>query len=115
MVAIKKQLAELSFFIHEVHSALLLILGEFSVDIVDVASLAFLTQHPLNHTVLSLIKYFKFSKSKVFFVKLSNMAVISREKETYKMIYVSVQKSTCIKGFLLPGRFFLLWPPAEKN
>ena len=55
MVAIKKQLAELSFFIHEVHSALLLILGEFSVDIVDVASLAFLTQHPLNHTVLNLI------------------------------------------------------------
>ena len=55
MVAIKKQLAELSFFIHEVHYALLLILGEFSVDIVDVASLAFLTQHPLNHTVLNLI------------------------------------------------------------
>ena len=54
MVAIKKQLAEL-FFIHEVHSALLLIVGEFSVDIVDVASLAFLTQHPLNHTVLNLI------------------------------------------------------------
>ena len=71
-------------------------------------SLVFLTQNPLNHTVLSLIKYFKFSKSKVFFVKLSNMAVISREKETYKMIYVrrEIRNQLSSKGFCYLEGFF---------